>query len=127
MRLALSVHLAEQVNVVGQPLRRILHLIFQLLLLCRARPSGKSSPYRSKIDDRVMRIDHRYGMGHDGDSGVSVEAIEVLPHRLAPIDYGVQTWRPVIGLRHHLHVDTVEHRLDSSHHDIEFSPLGSRL
>ena len=52
-----------------------------------------------------MRPDHRQGMGHDGDSGVSVEALEVLPRRLAPVDDGVRMWRAVIGLRSHLPVD----------------------
>ena len=43
-----------------------------------------------------MRLDHRQGMGHDGDNGILVEALEVLPRCLAPIDDGVQTWRPII-------------------------------
>jgi len=44
-----------------------------------------------------MRLDNHQGMGHDGDSGISVEALEVLPHRLAPVDDGVQTWWPIVG------------------------------
>ena len=63
-------------------------------------------------------------MCHDGDSDVSVEALEVLPRRLAPINDGIRMGRPIIGLRSYLHVDTVEHRLDSSHHGIKFSPMG---
>jgi len=119
--LALTVSLAEQINIAGQSLHRVLHLIFQLLLLHHTRPSGESDPYRSKIDGRVMRPDHRQGMGHDGDSGILVE---VLPCHLAPIDDGVQTWWPIVGLRSHLHVDTVEHWLDSGYYSVEFTPLG---
>ena len=63
-------------------------------------------------------------MGHDGDSGASVEALKVLPRHLAPVDDGVQMWRPIIGLRSHLHVDIVEHQLDFGYYNIEFTPLG---
>ena len=107
--MAVTIHLAEQVDVVGQLLRRILHLILQLLLSCRTRPSGKSGPYRSKIDGRVVRPDHRQGMCHDEDSGIVVEALEVLPRRVAPVDDGVRTWWPVVGLRSYLHINTVKH------------------
>ena len=58
LHLALTVYLVEQINVAGQPLRRVLHLIFHLLLLCHTSPSSESGPYRSKIDGRVMRLDH---------------------------------------------------------------------
>ena len=37
----------------------VLHLIFQLLLFRRTRPSGESDPYRSKIDHRLVAPDHR--------------------------------------------------------------------
>ena len=80
---AIALRLAKQVDVVGQLLRRVLHLIFQLLLLRRTHPSGESGPYRSKIDGRVMSPDHRQGMHHDEDNDISVEAFEVLPRRLA--------------------------------------------
>ena len=56
-----------------------------------------------------------------------VEAFEVLPRRLVPINDGVWTQRPTVGLRSHLHVDTVEHRLDSSNYGIELVRLGSSL
>ena len=56
-----------------------------------------------------------------------MEVHEVLPRRLAPIDDGVRTWRLVVGLRGHLHVNTVEHRLNSDHHGVKFYPLGLRL
>ena len=66
-------------------------------------------------------------MHHDGYSGVLVEAFEVLPHRLAPINDGVRTGWPVVGLRSYLHVDAVEHRLDPGNHGVKFPPLGSGL
>ena len=59
LRLALSIHLAEQINVTGQLLHRVLHLIFQLLLLCRTHPSSESGPNLLKIDGRVVGPDHR--------------------------------------------------------------------
>jgi len=62
-------------------------------------------------------------MHHDGDIGISVEAFKLLPRRLAPVNDGVRMGLPVVGLRGYLHVDIVEHRPNSSHHGIEFSPL----
>ena len=56
-----------------------------------------------------------------------VEALEVLPRRLASIDDGVWTWWPVVRLRTYLHVDAVEHRLDPDNHGVKFPPLGSGL
>ena len=120
--MAITAYLAEQIDIAGHPLRRILHLIFQLLFR-RTRPSGESGLYRSEIDRRVVGPDHRQGMRHDGDSGVSVEAFEVLPRRLAPVNDGVWMGRPIVGLRSYLHIDTVEHRPDSGHHGVKFSPL----
>ena len=61
------------------------------------------------------------------DSGVLVEALEVLPLCLAPINDGVQKWWPVVGLRSHLHVDTVKHQLDSGYYGIKFTPLGLHI
>jgi len=78
-------------------------------MLRRAHPSGKSGPYRLKVNDRLVRSDHRYGVCNGGDGGVTVEAFEVLPHRLALVDDGVRAWWPAVGLRNHLHVDGVEH------------------
>ena len=66
-------------------------------------------------------------MGNDRDSGILVEALEVLPRRLILDDDGIRMGRPVVGLRSYLHVDTVEHWPNSGHHSIEFSPLGLRL
>ena len=66
-------------------------------------------------------------MCNGGDDGVVVEAFEVLPCHLAPLDDGVRTWWPIIGLRSHLQVDTVEHQLDPSNYGIEFVPLGPGL
>ena len=59
MGLAIAVHLAEQVDVAGQLLRCVVHLIFQLLMLCHARPSGESIPYRLKVNGWVVGLDHR--------------------------------------------------------------------
>ena len=62
LSLALTVYLTEQIDIAGQLLCRVLHLILQLLLLRRTRPrtrpSGKSGPYRLKIDRRVGGLDH---------------------------------------------------------------------
>ena len=66
-------------------------------------------------------------MCNNRDGGVTVEAFEVLPRRLAPIDDGVRTWQPVVGLRSHLHVVTVEHWLDFGYYSVEFTPLGLHL
>ena len=74
-----------------------------------------------------MRPDHRQGMGHSEDSGVLVEALEVLPRRLASVDDGVRTWWTIVGLRIYLQVDAVKHRPNSGHHGIELSPLGLHL
>ena len=56
--LALTVCLAEQIDIADQTLCRILHLILQLLLLYHTGPSGKSGSYRLKVDGRVARPDH---------------------------------------------------------------------
>ena len=45
-----------------------------------------------------MRPNHRKDMSSDGHDGVVVEALEVLPRCLAPLDDGVQTLLPAIGL-----------------------------
>ena len=46
-----------------------------------------------------MGPDHRQGVCNGGDDGVAVEALEVLPRRLAPLDDSVRTRRPTVGLR----------------------------
>ena len=94
----------------GQLLRRVLHLVLLLLLSHRTHPSGESGPYRLKIDRRVVGPDHRQGMSHDRDSGISVEAFEVLPCRLAPVNDGVQMGRPVVGPRSYLTPATMASR-----------------
>ena len=66
-------------------------------------------------------------MCNGGDGGVVVEAFEVLPCHLAPIDDGVWTRQPAIGLTSHLHVNIVEHWLDSGNYGVELVPLGSDL
>ena len=74
-----------------------------------------------------MRSDYYQSMGHDGDSGIAVEAFEVLPRRLAPFDDGVRTRRPAVGLWSHLQVDAVELRFDSGNYSVELVPLGPGL
>ena len=44
-----------------------------------------------KVNGRVMGPDHRKGVSNGGDDGIAVEAFEVLPRRLTPIDDGVRT------------------------------------
>ena len=63
-------------------------------------------------------------MCNGGDDGITVEALEVLPRRLAPFDDGVWTRRPIVGLRSHLQVDAVEHRFNPGNYGIELVPLG---
>ena len=61
-------------------------------------------------------------MSNGGNNGIAIEALEVLPCHLTPLDDGVQTQWPTIGLRSHLQVDAVEHRLDSSNNGVELVP-----
>ena len=63
-------------------------------------------------------------MCNGGDDGIVVEAFEVLPRRLAPIDDGVRTRWPIVGLRSYLYIDAVKQWPNSGHHGVELSPLG---
>ena len=47
---AIAVHLAEKVDVADQLLRRVFHLILQLLVLRLPHSSGESGPYRLKVN-----------------------------------------------------------------------------
>ena len=96
-------------------------------MLRRTCSSSESGSYRLKVNGRVMGPDHRQGVCNGGDDGVVVEAVEVLPRRLAPLDDGVQTWWSTVGLRSHLQVDIVEHRFDSDNYGVELVPLGPGL
>ena len=58
LRLALTVYLTKQIDVTSQLLRRVLHLILQLLLLCHTHPSSEFGTYRLKVDGRVVTLDH---------------------------------------------------------------------
>jgi len=87
--LALTIYLAKQIDIADHLLHHVLHLVRQLLLPYRTRPSSESGPYHFKVDRRVVGLNHRKGMCHDEDSDIMVEALEVLPHRLAPINDGV--------------------------------------
>ena len=64
--------LAEQVDVTGQLLRRILHLHLnlQLLVLRLAHPFGESGPYCLKVNGWVVGLDHRKGVSNGGNNGV---------------------------------------------------------
>ena len=75
----------------------------------------------------IVGPDHRKGKSNGSNNGVAVESLEVLPRRLAPLNDGVLTWWPTIGLRSHLQVDAVEHRLDFDNYGIKLAPLGSGL
>ena len=66
-------------------------------------------------------------MCNGGDGGVAVEAFEVLPRLLTPVDDGVWARQPAVGLRSHLHVDIVENQLDSGNYGVKLVPLGSSL
>ena len=55
-------------------------------MLRLAYPSGESGPYRLKVNGWVVGPDHLKGMSNGGNNGVVVEALEVLPCHLAPLD-----------------------------------------
>ena len=63
-----------------------------------AQSFGEPTPYRLKVDSWVMGPNHREDMSSDGHNGITVEALEVLPRCLAPLDDGVRTLPPAIGL-----------------------------
>ena len=86
---AITAHLAEQVYIACQLLRCVLHLILQLLGLRLAQPFGEPAPYRLKVSGWIVGPNHRKGVGNGGHNGVAVEALEILPRRLAPLDDGV--------------------------------------
>ena len=71
-------------------------------MLHLAHPFGESGPYRLKVNGWVVGPDHRKGISNGGNNGVMVEALEVLPRRLALLDDGVRTRWPTIGLRSYL-------------------------
>ena len=124
---AIVVHLAKQVYVAGQLFRRILHLILQLLGLRLAPPFGESGPYHLKANRLIVGPNHCKGVSNGGHNGITVEALEVLPCRLTPVDEGVWTRWPTVGLRSHLQVNAVEHRLDTGNYGVELAPLGPGL
>ena len=73
----------------GQLLHYVLQLIFQLLGLRIAQFFGKPAPYRLKVDSWVMGPNHCEDVSSNRHNGVAVEALEVLPCCLAPLDDGV--------------------------------------
>ena len=56
-----------------------------------------------------------------------VEALEVLPCFLAPLDDGVRTLLPIVRLRSQFQVDTVEHQFNYGDYSVEVIPLGPGL
>ena len=56
-----------------------------------------------------MGPNHKKGVGSGGDNGVTVEALEALPRRLASFDDDVRARRPAVGLRSLLWFDAIEH------------------
>ena len=55
-----------------------------------------------KVNDRIVGPDHHKGVYNGRDDVVVVEALEVLLRRLAPINDGVWTRWPAVGLGSHL-------------------------
>ena len=95
---AIAVRLAEQVYIAGQLLRCVFHLILQLLGLHIAQPFGEPAPYSLNVDGWVMGPNNSKDMSSDGQYGVTVEALEVLPPCFAPLDDGVRALSPAVGL-----------------------------
>ena len=63
-----------------------------------AQSFGEPAPYRLKVNGSVMGLDNHKDMSSDRHNGVTVEALEVLPHCLAPLDDGVRALPPAIEL-----------------------------
>ena len=95
---AITVRLTKQVDVIDQLFRHVLHLILQLLGLCLAQPFGESNPDRLKVNGWIVGPNHHKGVSSGGCNGIAVEALEVLPCCLAPLDDGVRTLLPVVEL-----------------------------
>ena len=74
-----------------------------------------------------MGSNHCEDVCSDEHYGITVEALEVLPHRLAPFNDGVQMWRPAIRLRSRLQVDAVKHRFNCGNYSVKVFPLGPGL
>ena len=85
----ITIRLTEQIYIVGQRLRCVLHLILQLLGLRIAQSFDEPTPYRLKVDGWVMGPNNYEDMSSDGHNGVTVENLEVLPRFLTPLDDGV--------------------------------------
>ena len=71
-----------------------------------------------------MGPNHRKGVGCGGDNDITVEALEVLPSRLASFDDDVWARWPTVGLRSHFWFGAVEHWFDSGNHGVKLVPLG---
>ena len=121
---AIAVRLAEQVYIAGQLLRCAFHLILQLLGLRFAQSLGVPAPYRLKVSGWIVGPNHSKGVGSGRDNGITVEALEALPHRLASFDDDVWARRPAVGLRSHFWFDAGEHWVDFGNYGVKFVPLG---
>ena len=94
----ITIRLTKQIYIADQHLRCVLHFILQLLCPHIVQSFGEPTPYRLKVDGRVMGLNNREDMGSDGRNGIAVEGLEVLPCCLAPLDYGVGTLTPDVML-----------------------------
>ena len=74
-----------------------------------------------------MGSNHHEDMSSDGHNGVMVEALEVLQRRFAPLDDGVRTLPPTVGLGCRFQVDAVQHRFNCGDYSVEIIPLGLGL
>ena len=93
-----TIRLTKQIYVTGQFLCYVLHLILQLLGLRIAQSFGKTASYRLNVDGWIVGANNRKDMSSKGHNGVAVEDLEVLPRCLAPLDNGVRTLPPAVGL-----------------------------
>ena len=66
-----------------------------------------------------MGPNHRKGVSSDGHNSVTVEALEVLPRCLAPLDDGVRMLPPTVELNTQFQVNAVKHRFNCSNYSIE--------
>ena len=92
-----------------------------------AQSFGEPTPYCLKVDGWVMGPNHRKGVSSDGHNGVEVEALEVLPRCLAPLDDDVRMLSPAVELNTRFQVDAVKHRFNCGDYSVEVIPLGLGL
>ena len=74
-----------------------------------------------------MGSNHHKDISSDSHDGVMVEALKVLPCCLAPLDDGVRTLPPAVGLGSRFQVDAVQHRFNCGDYSVEGISLGLGL